>query len=364
MKATQVLKKIGTALGLTVELEQIKLVDGVTILEADAFEPGAEVFIVMEEELVPLAVGEYELEDGRMLLIEQEGVIANVSEGGAEEEAPAPAQEEAPVQQGADRLPKKVIESIVHEQHFGKQPKGKMEEESEGAVAPEDVVSTVEEAEAVVTEEIVAIISELTPDTVAEGDAAEIANDVLVAITDTIASMPEDVAASSLSKVKKYGRTKMSEEEAAVIEGAQAEVVSAITEAVNAGTPEEVTPEISQEIAATIVEAVVEIVAEQPAEMSKQIFRRSKPVTSKVKNSAVKKRVDMAKAKIEKLQEKRVQASAKPIKHNPENKKKVTDTYRISPNKQVGYVDRIFSKLFNKIKRNANNINNQHHVCR
>jgi len=348
MKATQVLKKISTALGLKVELEQIKLVDGVTILEAEAFEPGAEVFIVMEEELIPLAVGEYELEDGRMITVEQEGVIANVAEGDVEtpeEQVNEPA--EAPVQQGADRLPKKVIESIVHEQHFGKQPKGKMEDHPEGAVAPEDVVSTVEEAEAVVTEEIVAIVDELTPDTVTEGDASEIANDVLTAITDTIASMPEEVAQSALSKVKKYGRTKMSEEEAAVIEGAQAEVVSAVTEAVNAGTPEEVTPEISQEIAATIVEAVVEIVAEQPAEMSKQIFRRSKPKTSKVKNSAVMKRVDMAKAKIEKLKEKRVQASAKPIKHNPENKKKVTDTYRISPNKPMGYTDKIFSKLFN-----------------
>jgi phosphoglycolate phosphatase-like HAD superfamily hydrolase len=47
------------------ELATMKLMDGVTVLEADAFEAGMEVFIVTEDEQrVALPVGEYELEDG------------------------------------------------------------------------------------------------------------------------------------------------------------------------------------------------------------------------------------------------------------------------------------------------------------
>ena len=75
-----------------IKLESMKLENGTTI-EAEAFEANQEVFIVTEEdEKIALPIGEYTLEDGRILVVAEEGIIAEVRE--AEEEAPA--QEEAP----------------------------------------------------------------------------------------------------------------------------------------------------------------------------------------------------------------------------------------------------------------------------
>ena len=57
------INKIKSLLGMEVSLEMMKLADGVTVLEADAFEMDNEVFIVTEDEQkIPLPVGEYELE--------------------------------------------------------------------------------------------------------------------------------------------------------------------------------------------------------------------------------------------------------------------------------------------------------------
>ena len=84
MKSNDMITKIKEVLNLTeeVKLEQLKLENG-TILEADSFEAGKEVFIVTEDEKVALPVGEYELEDGRSLLVEEVGLISEIK---AEEE--------------------------------------------------------------------------------------------------------------------------------------------------------------------------------------------------------------------------------------------------------------------------------------
>lgn len=89
------LKEIKNVLGIelsdtkeTVEeinLEQQKLENG-TVLEAEAFESGNGVFIVTEDERVALPVGEYELEDGKILKVEEEGIISEISEVSNEEE--------------------------------------------------------------------------------------------------------------------------------------------------------------------------------------------------------------------------------------------------------------------------------------
>jgi len=65
------------------KLAQATLKNG-TVIESD-FEVGSEVFIVTEDEKVALPVGEYELEDGETLVVEEEGIIASI---GAAEEAP------------------------------------------------------------------------------------------------------------------------------------------------------------------------------------------------------------------------------------------------------------------------------------
>ena len=97
MKSQETLGKIMELLNLQdeVKLESMKLENGTTI-EAEAFEANQEVFIVTEDERIALPVGEYELEDGRILVVAEEGIIAEVRDAG-EEEAPAeePAQEEA-----------------------------------------------------------------------------------------------------------------------------------------------------------------------------------------------------------------------------------------------------------------------------
>lgn len=78
-----------------VKLESMKLENGTTI-EAEAFEPNQEVFIITEEEeKIALPIGEYTLEDGRMLVVAEEGIIAEVKEA-AEPEAEEPVEEEAP----------------------------------------------------------------------------------------------------------------------------------------------------------------------------------------------------------------------------------------------------------------------------
>jgi len=111
------LKTIKTFLGMEVKLEQMKLIDGNTVIEADSFEVGASVMIVVPEgEPVPLEVGKYELEDGRLLVVEEKGMIASIEEMPAESE-----EEEMPVEADVTpevevKQPKKVVS--ITEQHF------------------------------------------------------------------------------------------------------------------------------------------------------------------------------------------------------------------------------------------------------
>ena len=80
MKATEMLNQVKNLLGVElsdIQLAELKLENG-TVLEADAFESGKEVFIRTEDEKVALPVGEYELEDNRLLVVEEEGVIKEI----------------------------------------------------------------------------------------------------------------------------------------------------------------------------------------------------------------------------------------------------------------------------------------------
>jgi hypothetical protein len=56
-----------------------------TVLEAESFEAGQEVFILTDDEKVALPVGEYELEDGMILVVAEEGLIAEIKEAVEEE---------------------------------------------------------------------------------------------------------------------------------------------------------------------------------------------------------------------------------------------------------------------------------------
>lgn len=98
MKATEILSKIKTYLGedtadivenieqsQVVELAQAKLENG-TVLEAEAFESGKEIFILTDDEKVAVPVGEYTMEDGQILVVEEEGIIGEIKSAEQEEE--------------------------------------------------------------------------------------------------------------------------------------------------------------------------------------------------------------------------------------------------------------------------------------
>jgi hypothetical protein len=76
-----------------VTLAQMTLENG-TVLEAEAFEAGNEVFIVTEDEKVAVPVGEYTMEDGMILVVAEEGIIGEIKEAEAEEEEVEAAEEE------------------------------------------------------------------------------------------------------------------------------------------------------------------------------------------------------------------------------------------------------------------------------
>jgi len=90
MKANQMLNEIKTLLNIEVKLEEQKLENG-TVVSAEAFEKDNEIFIVTDDEKVAMPVGEYILEDGRLLVVEAEGVIADVRE--VSDEVPAKEEE-------------------------------------------------------------------------------------------------------------------------------------------------------------------------------------------------------------------------------------------------------------------------------
>jgi hypothetical protein len=127
MNQNKVLNKVRVLLGLEVELESMKLEDGVTVIDAEAFEAGESVFVMTEDEQkIPLPIGDYNLEDGRVLCVKEEGLIYEMKDGKEEEkeEEVAPeveeeveAEAEAPISEEAKPI-KKTVESVVKETFF------------------------------------------------------------------------------------------------------------------------------------------------------------------------------------------------------------------------------------------------------
>jgi hypothetical protein len=124
MNEKSILNKVRTLLGMEVKLETMRLSDGVSMLEAEVFEAGQPVFILTEDEQrIPVPVGEYELEDMRILVVIEEGVIAEIREAAEveEEEVEVEAPEvEEEVEAATETTPqaKKIVESIVKESFF------------------------------------------------------------------------------------------------------------------------------------------------------------------------------------------------------------------------------------------------------
>ena len=71
------LNQIKELLNIQVKLEEMKLENG-TVVSADSFEKDSEIFIVTDDEKVAMPVGEYLLEDGKLIVVSEEGLIADV----------------------------------------------------------------------------------------------------------------------------------------------------------------------------------------------------------------------------------------------------------------------------------------------
>ena len=137
MKDNSILNKVRELLGMEVKLGTRKLDDGVTTIEAEEFEAGFQVVIVTEDEQkIPLPVGEYKIEDGLMLIVTEEGLIAEIKEAEAEEEvieeeAKKEEEYEEEVEASTEEAKpiKKTVESIVKETFFSEMEALKKENE-------------------------------------------------------------------------------------------------------------------------------------------------------------------------------------------------------------------------------------------
>ena len=137
MKPLDMLNQVKELLGVETEssveevkLAQIKLQNG-TVLEAESFESDQPVFIVTEDERVALPLGEYELEDGKILVIEEEGIIKEIIDSKPEQE--------------------EVEEEIEASEEISEELEEEKEEEVEAKyVTKEELTSVVEEIKAMI----------------------------------------------------------------------------------------------------------------------------------------------------------------------------------------------------------------------
>lgn len=112
MNSNDMINQIKTLLGMETKLAQAKLENG-TIIEAEEMAQGNEVFIVTEEERIAMPIGEYQLEDGQVLIVEEEGIIASV---GAAEEAPEEVEaSEEVAEETSEELSEEVTEENLEE---------------------------------------------------------------------------------------------------------------------------------------------------------------------------------------------------------------------------------------------------------
>jgi hypothetical protein len=99
MNAETTLNRVMIALGLKnqdemhkVELEQKKTEDGQAIFDAEKFEVGSPIFVVTQDGNIPAPMGEYVMEDGLVVSVDDKGYIAEIS---TKEEEIAPEEETA-----------------------------------------------------------------------------------------------------------------------------------------------------------------------------------------------------------------------------------------------------------------------------
>jgi len=142
MKANDILNKIKNIVGEKVELSENKIemaevtLENGTVLVAESFEAGNSIFIKTEDEQIALPVGEYELEDGKILVVVEEGLIDSIKEAAEEEEA---------VEEELSEESKEVKETELEEEE---------KEEKMNYVTKEEFTSAVEEIKAMIDDKL------------------------------------------------------------------------------------------------------------------------------------------------------------------------------------------------------------------
>ena len=161
MKAQEILSKIKEVVGIelseevSVQLEEIKLENG-TVLVAEKFESGQSVFIKSEDdENIALPVGEYALEDGRKLMVKEEGLIDAIGEVEVKEEEVEASEETATEEEKVEET--ELEEEEVEMEYVTKEEFSKAVEEIKGMI---ENMSKEEMKEEVEKEELSAEVAE------------------------------------------------------------------------------------------------------------------------------------------------------------------------------------------------------------
>jgi outer membrane biosynthesis protein TonB len=150
MEAKTMLNSIKQVLGMEVKLEQQTLENG-TIIEAESFEVGQEVFIITDDEKVAVPAGEYQLEDGRILVVNEGGEIAEI---GAKEEEEVEAKDEEKEEEKQE-MGYATKEELAEVKEMIEEIKAMLEPKEEMSEEPKEELSKEVEQVEVVAEEVV-----------------------------------------------------------------------------------------------------------------------------------------------------------------------------------------------------------------
>jgi hypothetical protein len=144
MNLTDIFKKIELAIQPeVVELASAKLADGTTV-EAELLEAGQNIFLIGSEgEKVAVPVGEYPMEDGRILVVTEEGVIAEIKEIVEEEKEEVTIEVEAAAAEPTIPEVMAMIQSLKDEVEMMKAEMGKKEEMAAQEAKKEEEVKEV-----------------------------------------------------------------------------------------------------------------------------------------------------------------------------------------------------------------------------
>ena len=139
---------VGVEASEEVKLAQATLENG-TVIESEDFAVGSEVFIVTDDEKVALPVGDYTLEDGEQLKVEEEGIIASI--GAAEEPTEEPTEEEVEAAEEemayATKEELAEVKSMIEDIKAMIEKKDEMSEEVKEEETDKEELSKVEEVE-------------------------------------------------------------------------------------------------------------------------------------------------------------------------------------------------------------------------